>query len=436
MNQTTLPVAIIGAGPIGLAAAAHLLARGETPVVLETGEGVGASVRKWGHVRLFSPWRYLIDTVAADMLARSGWEAPDSEGLPSGRELVERYLEPLAKLPQMQPHLRFGTRVLSVTRKGFDKMKDAGREDAPFLLTVAVPGGLEERLLVRAVIDASGTYEKPNPLGAGGVPAEGEQAVSTRIFYGVPDVFGNDRARYAGRKVLVVGSGHSAFSALLELSILAEQEPDTQLLWAVRRHGVDSLFGGEAGDALPARGDLGIRLRELVASNKIALVTNFQLEALQLADNSLTVVGEHRTLINIDEVVATTGFRPDLTPLHELRLELDPSVESPAALGPLIDPNIHSCGTVPPHGAAELKHPEKDFYMVGMKSYGRAPTFLMLTGYEQVRSVVCALMGDVKGAEAVQLELPETGVCSVNEDPLRRTPQVISFEAQPPLEKG
>ena len=80
-------------------------------------------------------------------------------------------------------------------------------------------------------------------------------------------------------------------------------------------------------------------------------------------------------------------------------------------LAPLIDPNLHSCGTVRPHGEAELRQPEKDFYIVGMKSYGRAPTFLLATGYEQARSVVAALAGDWQAARDVRLNLPETGVC-------------------------
>lgn len=120
-----------------------------------------------------------------------------------------------------------------------------------------------------------------------------------------------------------------------------------------------------------------------------------------------------RTL-DADVVVPCTGFRPDLDILRELRLSLDPAVEAPVELGPLIDPEFHSCGTVPPHGAKLLGHPEKDFYIVGMKSYGRAPTFLLATGYEQVRSVVAALAGDREAADAVQLELPETGVCSTD----------------------
>jgi hypothetical protein len=116
--------------------------------------------------------------------------------------------------------------------------------------------------------------------------------------------------------------------------------------------------------------------------------------------------------VTVDRVIPATGFRPDLSILSELRLDLDPAVDAPKALGPLIDPDFHSCGTVPAHGAKILAQPEKDFYLAGMKSYGRAPTFLMATGYEQVRSIAAALAGDTAAADAMELELPETGVCS------------------------
>ncbi len=119
-----------------------------------------------------------------------------------------------------------------------------------------------------------------------------------------------------------------------------------------------------------------------------------------------------RSLAPVDEIIAATGFRPDWSILSEVRLDLDPAVESPRALAPLIDPNVHSCGTVPPHGAEELKHPDANLFVVGMKSYGRAPTFLLLTGYEQARSVVSAIAGDWEAARRVELVLPETGVCS------------------------
>ena len=112
-----------------------------------------------------------------------------------------------------------------------------------------------------------------------------------------------------------------------------------------------------------------------------------------------------------DEVIAATGFRPDLTLLGELRLDLDDRVEAARALAPLIDPNLHSCGSVPPHGVSSSP-PRAGVYIVGMKSYGRAPTFLLRTGYEQVRSVAAALAGDWEAARRVELVLPETGVCN------------------------
>lgn len=414
-ESTRLPVAVIGAGPVGLAAAAHLLEQGETPLVLEAGETVGASILEWAHVRVFSPWRYNVDAASKRLLLANGWQEPEPDYLPTGRELMEQYLRPLAELPQLRPHIQLGTRVLSVARQGFDKMKTAGREQAPFVLHVRRADGSEELLTARAVIDASGTYTAPNPLGASGVPAIGERALSDRIFYGIPDVLGAHRQRYVGRRVLVVGSGHSAFNALLDLAQLAEVEPLTRIIWAIRRTDTRQLYGGGENDLLPARGALGTRLHQLVTTGTVQLVTGLRVLALRATDDGVTVRSGETELPPVDEIVATTGFRPDLSLLSELRLGLDPVVETTPALAPLIDPNVHSCGSVRPHGEAELAHPnEPGFYIAGMKSYGRAPTFLMLTGYEQVRSIVCALVGDLEGARDVQLVLPETGVCSLD----------------------
>jgi cation diffusion facilitator CzcD-associated flavoprotein CzcO len=408
-----LPVAVIGAGPVGLAAAAHLVARGIRPVVLEAGEAAGASIRRWAHVRLFSPWKYLVDPAARTMLQAAGWTEPDGDVLPTGGELVARYLEPLAALPQIAPHLRTGRHVVAVSRRGFDKVKTAGREQAPFELVVRTADGRTERLLARAVIDASGTYQSPNPIGAGGLPVEGEAELADRIHYGIPDVLGRDRARYAGRRTLVVGSGHSAFNALLDLAALAREAPGTETVWAIRRTEPGLLFGGAEKDRLPARGSLGVRLRALIDGGAVKLVSGFRTSRLVRTERGIVVEGEGEAVIGpVDELVVATGFRPDVEMLRELRTGLDSWLEAPVALAPLIDPNQHSCGTVYPHGYEELSHPERDFYVVGMKSYGRAPTFLLLTGYEQVRSVAAALAGDLASARAVELVLPETGVCS------------------------
>ncbi|MDQ6834083.1 MAG: NAD(P)-binding domain-containing protein [Chloroflexota bacterium] len=413
MTENTLPVAVIGAGPIGLAAAAHLIAKGETPIVFESGESVGANIRRWEHVHLFSPWCELVDSASRTLLEAVGWPAPDPDTLPTGRELLEAYLEPLAALPAIAEHVLFRTRVVAVTRQGMDKMKDPGREESPFVVHFETDGGTAGLIRAKAVIDASGTYVSPNPLGASGIPAVGERMLADRISYGIPNVLTTDRQRYAGRRVLVVGSGHSAFNALLDLATLKAEEPNTAILWAIRSTDLGRLYGGQADDALPARGLLGTRLHALVESGTVQMVTGYKVAGLRAVSDGIVVTSEAgEQLPVVDEIIATTGFRPDLSFLRELRLGLDPSLESPIALAPLIDPNVHSCGTVYPHGAAELAHPERDFYMVGIKSYGRAPTFLLLTGYEQVRSVVCAITGDLEGAAAVELELPETGVCS------------------------
>jgi len=408
MNE--LPVAVIGGGPVGLAAAAQLLKRGTLPLVLEAGDTVGASVLQWGQVRIFSPWKYDIDPAARELLATSdtGWTEPDGEAYPTGRELVDAYLAPLGRA--LGDRVRVGHRVTAVARLGFDKMKTEGRDHAPFVLTVATAQG-EQQVLARAVIDASGTYGIPNPLGASGVLARGEAAAAGRIHYGIADPLGRDRARYEAKRVLVVGSGHSAFDVLIDLAEL----PGTPITWLVRRSLADAKYGGAENDALPARGALGTRMRGLVDRGAVTQVV-MRIAELRSQTDGVYVSDGTRELGPFDEIIATTGFRPDLVPLRELRVRVDEILEAPPALAPLIDPNVHSCGTVPPHGVRELSHPETDFYIVGMKSYGRAPTFLMLTGYEQVRSIASALVGDMTGALSVELVLPQTGVCSGGAD--------------------
>jgi Pyridine nucleotide-disulphide oxidoreductase len=405
-----LPVAVIGAGPVGLSAAAHLLSRGIEPLIFEAGETVGASVREWGHVRVFSPWEFNVDPAAQELLIAAGWDAPPADGYPTGDELVGRYLAPLAALPAIAERLHLGARVVAVTKHGVDKLKDDGRDEAPFELVVE-ERGTERRYLARAVIDASGTWTMPNPLGAGGVPAVGERAHADRIGYGIPDVLGADRDRYAGRRVLVVGSGHSAFNAILDLVALRDSEPATEIVWAIRGAAPGRKYGGGGDDQLPARGALGSAVRDLVADGSVELISGFQTREVRTENHRLAIADGMRSLA-ADEVIAATGFRPDLALLGELRLDLDDRVEAARPLAPLIDPNLHSCGSVPPHGVDELSHPDQGVYMVGMKSYGRAPTFLLRTGYEQVRSIVAALAGDWESARRVELVLPETGVCN------------------------
>ncbi|MFI9729294.1 NAD(P)-binding domain-containing protein [Streptomyces sp. NPDC052092] len=413
-----LPVAVIGAGPVGLAAAAHLAERSVPFVVVEAGDSAAAAVRAWSHIQLFSPWEFNTDPAARRLLAAAGWEEPDASALPTGGDLVKQYLQPLAELPALAPHIRYGAEVTAISRLGIDRLRTAGRESAPFVLRLADG----EELLARAVIDASGTWHQPNHLGANGLPAHGEQEAAAWINHGLPDIFGADRAQHAGRHTVVVGAGHSAANTLLALAELADTAPGTTITWAIRGADPAASFGGGSDDELPARGAIGSGLKMLVDTGRVTLAANFRTHAVRpLGDDAahdqveLTSRGPDGTeqILTADRIVAATGFRPDYGIADELRLELDPIMSAPRALAPLIDPNQHSCGTVTPHGYRELAHPEPGYYAVGMKSYGRAPTFLMLTGYEQVRSIAAALAGDMEAARSVELQLPETGVCSV-----------------------
>ena len=417
MNAFTprdLPVAVIGAGPVGLAAAAHLVERGLRPLVLEQGTSVGAALLEWGHVQVFSPWRYNIDEAARRLLAERGWREPDPEAMPTGAEIVRDYLAPLAAVPAIAPSLKLGAQVTGITRLGHDKLSDERRGDAPFVIRYVDASG-EQRVLAQAVIDASGTWSRPNPLGVDGLPVPGEAALADRVAYGIPDVAGSARALYAGRRVLVVGGGHSAINAALDLLALQSEAPGSEIFWALRRNSVQKLLGGGLDDQLPARGALGLAAKQAIDEGRLTMLAPFAVDRLASAGSEVaveaTLAGRPFSL-KVDRVVVATGFRPDLSFLGELRVALDPAVEAPPALAPLIDPNLHSCGTVPPHGIEELTHPEPGFIIVGSKSYGRAPTFLMATGYEQVRSVVAEIAGDRTAAREVHLVLPETGVCN------------------------
>jgi hypothetical protein len=416
--QTEMPVAVIGGGPVGLAAAAHLVTRGVPVKLYEAGDTVAAHVRDWGHVRLFSPWGFSTDSAATAILKAHGWQAPPAAALPTGHDLYAAYLQPLAESPPLRAVIETGARVRNVARDGIDKVVSRGRGDHPFALTVEEGSGATRIDLARAVIDASGTWSNPNPASASGTPALGEVMYADRITYGIPDVLGRDRASYAGQRVLVIGGGHSAANVLIDLARLAETDARLETSWAVRSDNLTRVFGGGTADALPARGQLGADLKHLVESGRLRLALSFAVAAIERGGDGLAVSARNgdtpRVLGAFDRIVVCTGQRPDLSLTRELRLDLDPWLESARTLGPLIDPNLHSCGSVPPHGYKALAHPEPGYFAVGIKSYGRAPTFLMATGYEQVRSVAAHLAGDEAAANDVRLVLPETGVCSTN----------------------
>ncbi|MCP2030988.1 thioredoxin reductase [Okibacterium sp. HSC-33S16] len=415
-NLEHLPVVVIGAGPVGLAAAAHLLERGIDVLVFESGDRAGSAIRQWGHIRLFSPWEFVVDDAAARLLDPTGWDAPPARGLPTGLEFVDRYLAPLAATEPLAGRIRYRSIVTAVSRQGMDRTRSTGRASTPFIVRTDTDAGPQEQL-ARAVIDTSGTYSTPNSVIANGLAPQHADVLGDTICPALPDVQGHDRARFAGQHTLVVGAGHSAAHTLLALAALAREEPGTTISWAIRNSSPVRVFGS-GDDELDARGALGTSTHDLVRSGEVSLIDACEIDDLVPHPAGRVEVRGRRggkpTTITVDRVVNATGFRPDLDMLREIRLALDEVVEAPRALAPLIDPNLHSCGSVPPHGVVELSHPEPNFYVAGMKSYGRAPTFLLLTGYEQVRSIADELAGNFSAARRVELILPETGVCSTS----------------------
>lgn len=408
---TTLPVAIIGGGPAGLAAAAHLVQYQQPFVLFESGPTLGTHFLEYGHVRLFSTWRYNIDAASKKLFEQHGLALPNSDGLPTGKEIAELYLQPLGKLPELAPSIHLNSRVIHIQRQGLDKMKSAHREEKPFELVFENGSGTRETLLARAVIDATGTWQNPNPVVSGGAPG-----AIAGVDTGIPDILGTDQKRFENKRVAVVGSGHSALNSLLDLVTLKEKFPKTRITWIIRKTSVGQAFGGGDADQLPERGALGQRVKALLDDGQIDVQTSCMIQSMTSDQGQVVLHAEQNSEMiehgPFDRVIANTGAHPSFEFLREIRYAFDPATESVPALAPLIDPNVHSCGTVRPHGEQELRQPEKDFYIIGAKSYGRAPTFLMATGFEQARSVVAHLAGDVEAAKRVELDLPETGVCN------------------------
>lgn len=419
MKEYKNPIAVIGAGPVGLAAAAHLTIRNIPFILFESAETVGASVLDWGHVKVFSPWKYNLDSASVKLLEGTNWKKPDIDALATGTEIVEQYLNPLSRHQLIEPFIHLNSKVISVTKKGFHKMKSKGRDKVPFEVYFENEDGEISSMECDAVIDASGTWFNPNPIDSSGIQAKGEMNLNKKIVYRIPDVKNSDIGKYANKTVAVFGAGHSAINSLLDLADLIIEFPQTKIIWVLHSENMNKIYGGKEVDALEARGALGRKIQNLVHANTLQIYNPFFMHNIYENQQKLAIKGIYNDKIlvieGVDEIIANTGARPDFSFLREIRYQADPALESVPALADLIDPNVHSCGTVRPHGEKELRQPEENFYIVGVKSYGRAPTFLMATGYEQVRSVVAYLGGDYEAAERVALNLPETGVCGVGD---------------------
>jgi thioredoxin reductase len=397
-------LAVLGAGPVGLEAALYARRLNLPVTVYERGR-VGEHLLRWGHVRLFSPFGMNSTPLGRAAIRQDDarHEFPADGECVTGRDHVAAYLEPLAGTAALAECLRTETQVVSVGRRGFrkeDGVGDARRGQQPFRLLLREPKGRERVEEADVVLDCTGTYGQHRWLGHGGIPAVGEAAAGPHIAYGLDDVRGDRRGHYAGKTVLVYGSGHSAATTVCGLADLAEAHPETWVIWLARTSSTQPIRR-VANDPLRERDRLAVRANTLATRTEANVEFHNQavVEAVESAgpDRGFRVTarlaGKPRTW-DVDRVVANVGYSPDAGIYRELQVH-----ECYASLGPmglaaaLMKHAGADCLAVPAQGANALRNPEPNFYVLGAKSYGRNANFLMRAGFEQVREVFTLITG-------------------------------------------
>lgn len=394
-------VAILGAGPIGLDAALAFLDGGWSVTVYEAAASVAANVAAWNHIRLFTPWSMNISARMRARLDAAGVSQPGpAEYCPTGAEFAEQLLNPLAELPELAAVIRRGTRVLAVAREGLLKHEEIGttqRGSQPFRLLVSGPDGDERVEHADLLLDCTGSYDRANVLGDGGIPAPGELQVADRITRRIPDV-DREADQWAGRRVLLVGAGKSAQTVARDLAQLVTEQPGTSVVWAVRA--ADPDWGEVPRDPLPQRQEL-VEVAQRLRSGAVPGVqvcTGVVVDALRAAEPGVVValrsVAGDMAEIVVDRIIALTGFLGDTSlyrqlQVHECYATAAPMNLSAALLGAAGD-GPADCLAQASHGVDALRVPEPNFFVLGMKSYGRNSTFLLRVGYEQVDEVAGA----------------------------------------------
>ncbi len=395
-------LAVIGAGPVGLETALAALDAGLDVHVFERGE-VASHPIAWGHVRMFTPWRMNVGPATRAHLERSDWTAPPAEECPTGAEFAERALGPASRLPALAGRVHAHAKVVHLSRRGAlkgDWIAKPERREHPFRLLVRDAGGRESFLHAFAVVDASGTYGNPNWAGLGGIPARQELYVAPQLSYHLDDVLGLRRERYAGKRVMVIGSGTSAATVVSDLARLAAEVPGTSVAW-VTRAPRERLYAPVEGDPLPARRELLARARALLAGSDPAVVhiggagvEGFEFNSATHRYRVALVLGEEARLEEVDHVIVNCGYHPDLSIFRELQVHSCYATEGPMKLAATLLEAGDDCLAVPAAGIEALTGPEPDFYLAGAKSYGRHPAFLLETGYRQVAEIVARIARD------------------------------------------
>lgn len=388
-------IAILGAGPIGLEAALAASARGDDFEVFEADSRAGGNVRRWGHVRMFTPWSMNVSPRMRAALP----SAPGGASLPTGTAFADELLEPIAALPQLSGRVSLNTRVLAVGRDNLLKHEAIGgerRAGQPFRLLVARPDGSEAIVRADVVIDATGAYANANRLGDGGIEAVNEGAFGDRIERFVPDLRGERGAGWAGRTILLTGAGHSAQTAAAQLAELAREAPGTRVIWAVRNRRPD--WGAVAADPLPERAALAATAAGLAAgaSDAVSVRPGVVTEALHARGDRIAVTlrnGGHEQ-IEVDCILALNGGVGDQAlyrqlQVHECYATTGPMNLAAALLG---ETTNGDCLQVAAHGAEALRTSEPGFFILGAKSYGRMSRFLLQAGWRQVDDVFGTLI--------------------------------------------
>lgn len=395
-------IAILGAGPVGIEAALYAAGLGHSITVYERGR-VGDHIRRWQHLRLFSPWSMNVSPLGLETLREAKRPLPDLSAFPTGRELVTGYLEPLAE--RLGGHLRVWTDVLGVYRSRKLKGDDVGSPDraaSPFEAHLRADG--HERLEeADVVIDATGVYGRPCGLGSGGGPALGESACGDRIDHHLVDLNGPRRRDFAGATTLLVGSGFSAATLLEAFAALQEEEPSTRLIWAWRKG---------ARDAIPEVPD--DPLAERARLSRLARAWSSQPPHwLSLRPQSLVRSIERRSghvvvsfvstqdsaapaPVEVERILSLVGYRPETSIYEELQVHQCYASEGPMALAAALQGQAAGgdCLTQRSPGPAALKTSEPGFFILGHKSYGRRNDFLLRVGIEQVRDAFRLIEGD------------------------------------------
>ena len=400
MSQEIMRVAILGAGPVGLEAAHALIAAGRDVQVYEKGR-VGESIRGWGHIKLFSPWSLNTSARGLALLAEVDAPRPDPEVFPTGRDYVERYLEPLARHPKLEGRVHTRSTVVQIGRQGVLKgelIASAARREHPFRILLEDERGRERVALADVVIDATGCWGNPNSLGTGGIPALGERkaAFEGRVLYHIPDCQGGDRAAFEDKHTVVVGAGYSAITTLNALYQLKLESPGTRITWVTRSSGAP--YQRIENDPLPERDWLSLLGNALASGERgdaavcipSAQVVGVESEGEQVSLKLVGHEGREQSIGGVDTVVANVGFHPDLSLFRELQVHQCYASEGPMKLAAALlsaSGGGGDCLAQTSMGAATLKSPEPDFYVLGAKSYGRNSAFLIKLGLEQIEDL-------------------------------------------------